>query len=53
MQALNRDMPYNQFIIEQVAGDLLPGAVLFQKVATGFLRNSQINEEGTTISSIR
>lgn len=46
VQALNRDMPYNQFIVEQVAGDLLPGAALAQKVATGFLRNSQINEEG-------
>jgi hypothetical protein len=44
--ALNRDLPYNQFIIEQIAGDLLPGATQDQKVATGFLRNSMINEEG-------
>ena len=44
--ALNRDLPYNQFIIEQIAGDLLPGATQDQVVATGFLRNSMINEEG-------
>ena len=46
INALNRDMPYNQFIIEQIAGDLLPNATQDQKVATGFLRNSMINEEG-------
>jgi hypothetical protein len=46
VSALNRDLPYNQFIIEQVAGDLLPGATQDQRVATGFLRNSMINEEG-------
>jgi mono/diheme cytochrome c family protein len=44
--ALNRDLPYDQFIIEQIAGDLLPGATQDQHVATGFLRNSMINEEG-------
>lgn len=44
--ALNRDLPYDQFIIEQLAGDLLPNATQDQKVATGFLRNSMINEEG-------
>jgi hypothetical protein len=44
--AFNRDLPYNQFIIEQIAGDLLPGATQDQVVATGFLRNSMINEEG-------
>ena len=46
IQALNRDLPYDQFIVEQVAGDLLPGATQDQRVATGFLRNSMINEEG-------
>ncbi|HEY9232966.1 MAG TPA: DUF1549 domain-containing protein, partial [Blastocatellia bacterium] len=46
IKALNRDMPYDQFIIEQVAGDLLPNATQDQIVATGFLRNSMINEEG-------
>ena len=44
--ALNRDLPYDQFVIEQIAGDLLPGATQDQIVATGFLRNSMINEEG-------
>ena len=43
---MNRDLPYNQFIIEQIAGDQLPGATQDQIVATGFLRNSMINEEG-------
>ncbi len=44
--ALNRDLPYNEFIIEQIAGDLIPGATAEQITATGFLRNSMINEEG-------
>jgi mono/diheme cytochrome c family protein len=49
--ALNRDLPYDQFIIQQIAGDLLPPAkdpqvTQDQIVATGFLRNSMINEEG-------
>jgi len=46
IQALNRDLPYDQFLIEQIAGDLLPNATQDQIVATGFLRNSMINEEG-------
>jgi hypothetical protein len=46
INALNRNMPYNQFVIEQIAGDLLPHATQDQIVATGFLRNSMINEEG-------
>jgi Protein of unknown function (DUF1553)/Protein of unknown function (DUF1549)/Planctomycete cytochrome C len=44
--ALNRDLPYDEFIIEQIAGDLIPGASADQITATGFLRNSMINEEG-------
>jgi Protein of unknown function (DUF1549)/Protein of unknown function (DUF1553)/Planctomycete cytochrome C len=44
--ALNRDLPYDQFLIEQIAGDLLPHPTQDQIVATGFLRNSMINEEG-------
>lgn len=44
--ALNRDLPYDRFLTEQLAGDLLPGATQDQRVATGFLRNSMINEEG-------
>jgi hypothetical protein len=46
IEALNRDLPYSQFVLEQLAGDLLPGATQDQIVATGFLRNSMINEEG-------
>jgi mono/diheme cytochrome c family protein len=46
VNALNRDLPYDQFLIEQLAGDLLPNASQDQIVATGFLRNSMINEEG-------
>ena len=46
INALNRDLPYDQFIIEQMAGDLLPNPTQEQRVATGFLRNSMINEEG-------
>jgi hypothetical protein len=44
--AFNRDLPYDRFVIEQIAGDQLPGASQEQRVATGFLRNSMINEEG-------
>ena len=46
INSLNRDLPYNQFVIEQLAGDLLPNASQDQIVATGFLRNSMLNEEG-------
>lgn len=46
VDALNRDLPYDRFIVEQIAGDLLPGATDDQRVATGFLRNSMLNEEG-------
>ena len=44
--AFNRDLPYDQFIIQQFAGDMLPNATQDQIVATGFLRNSMLNEEG-------
>ncbi|MBS0201382.1 MAG: PSD1 domain-containing protein [Planctomycetes bacterium] len=46
INALNRDLPYDQFVIEQLAGDLLPHPTQDQIVATGFLRNSMLNEEG-------
>lgn len=49
IRALNSDMPYDQFIIQQMAGDLLPNATQDQCIATGFLRNSMINEEGAII----
>lgn len=46
IEAFNRDLPYDQFTVEQLAGDLLPGATPEQRIATGFLRNSLYNEEG-------
>lgn len=46
VNALNDDMPYDEFVIQQVAGDLLPQHTQSQLVATGFLRNSMVNEEG-------
>jgi len=46
--ALNRDLPFDQFAIEQLAGDMLPDATLEQRVATGFHRNTLKNEEGGT-----
>ena len=46
IHALNEDMPFDQFSLEQLAGDLLPEATLAQRVATGFHRNTQINQEG-------
>ncbi|HVW85319.1 MAG TPA: DUF1549 domain-containing protein, partial [Bryobacteraceae bacterium] len=46
INAFNRNLPYNEFVIDQIGGDLLPNATQDQKVATGFLRNSMINEEG-------
>ncbi len=46
IDAFNRDLPFDRFTIEQIAGDLLPEATEQQKIATGFHRNTQINEEG-------
>jgi mono/diheme cytochrome c family protein len=46
IRALNEDMPFDRFTIEQIAGDLLPKATVWQKVATGFHRNSMLNDEG-------
>ena len=45
IEAVNRDLPHDQFTIEQLAGDLLPDATLEQKTATGFLRNTLRNTE--------
>ncbi len=45
---VNRDLPFDQFTIEQFAGDMLPGATAEQRIATGFHRNTTINEEGGT-----
>jgi hypothetical protein len=45
IDALNRDMPYDEFSIEQIAGDELPDATVEQKVATGFFRQTLTNRE--------
>ena len=46
IRAINEDMPFDQFTIEQLAGDMLPNATQSQLVATGFHRNTMLNEEG-------
>ena len=48
ISALNRNLPFDQFTVEQIAGDLLPNATRDQKVATGFHRNTMTNTEGGT-----
>jgi mono/diheme cytochrome c family protein len=48
IQAFNQNLPFDQFAIEQIAGDMLPDATLEQKIATGFHRNTLFNEEGGT-----
>ncbi|HVX64398.1 MAG TPA: PSD1 and planctomycete cytochrome C domain-containing protein [Pirellulales bacterium] len=48
IEAINRDMPFDEFTIEQLAGDMLPDATLDQVIATGFHRNTLKNEEGGT-----
>jgi hypothetical protein len=49
IEAINRNMPFDQFVIEQIAGDLLPNASRSQKIATGFNRNHMLNGEGGRI----
>jgi hypothetical protein len=49
INAFNRNMPYNQFVTWQLAGDLLPNATKEQMLATGFNRNHKITEEGGVI----
>ena len=49
IMALNENMPFDQFTIEQLAGDMLPDATLLQQIATGFNRNHRITSEGGSI----
>ncbi len=48
IRALNQDMPYDQFTMEQLAGDLLPDPSMDQLIATAFHRNTMNNDEGGT-----
>ena len=46
IRSIHADQPFSDFTVEQLAGDLLPGATREQRIATGFHRNTQINQEG-------
>jgi hypothetical protein len=48
IRALNADMPFGEFTIKQLAGDLLPNATIDDRLATAFHRNSPTNDEGGT-----
>lgn len=50
IDALNANMPFDRFTIEQLAGDLLPGATVAQRIATGFNRNHMANNESGSIA---
>jgi Protein of unknown function (DUF1553)/Protein of unknown function (DUF1549)/Planctomycete cytochrome C len=49
ISAFNRNMPFDEFVIEQIAGDMLPGATLQQRVASGFNRNNRTVTEAGSI----
>jgi hypothetical protein len=46
IDAFNRNLPFDRFVIDQIAGDLLPDATLDERIATGFHRNTSLNQEG-------
>jgi uncharacterized protein DUF1553/uncharacterized protein DUF1549/concanavalin A-like lectin/glucanase superfamily protein/cytochrome c len=49
IEAFNQNKPFDQFVVEQLAGDLLPNATIDQKIATAFNRNHRINAEGGVV----
>ncbi len=46
IRALNRDLPFDRFVVDQLAGDMVPDGGLEERIATGFHRNTMLNEEG-------
>ncbi len=46
IRALNEDLPFDRFVVDQLAGDMVPGAGPEERIATGFHRNTMLNEEG-------
>jgi hypothetical protein len=46
MSSINSGLPFDEFTIKQLAGDMLPGATISDRIATGFHRNTMLNEEG-------
>lgn len=51
IEAFDKNMPFDRFIVEQMAGDLLPDATLSQRIATGFQRNHRGNGEGGIVGA--
>ena len=51
IEAFNKNLPYDQFVIENLAGDLIPEATVSQKIASGYNRLLQTTEEGWSPSS--
>lgn len=51
VRAFNNNMPFDQFTIEQLAGDMLPDPSVDQRIATGFNRNHRINDEGGSLDA--
>src|SRR5207248_260608 len=49
IEAFNKNLPFDQFTVDQIAGDLIPNSTLEQKIATGFNRNHRITLEGGVI----
>ena len=50
IDVLNDNLPYDQFTVQQLAGDMLPEATPEQRLATGFMRNNRVNGEGGSIA---